>query len=143
MTGRGRPVPAISAGRARGAVKGRHRTFHILPMERWAAWRGGPRDAAYEPEGFAGDGFVHCTDAPDDLVAVANLHYAADSRPYVVLELDLGKAGVPWRYDDAERQFPHVYGALPGACVVRFAPFHRGADGRFVAIGPMEPVTLG
>lgn len=125
------------------AVTGSHRTLHMLPVERWVAWRDGPRDASYEPEGYAGEGFVHCTDAPAVLVAVANLHYAADPRPYVVLELDLGRAGVPWRYDDAERRFPHVYGALSGACVTRVAPFHREADGRFTAIGPMEPAAPG
>ncbi len=126
-----------------GAVTRSHRTLHMLPVERWTAWRDGPRDASYEPEGFARDGFVHCTDAPDDLVAVANIHYAADPRPYVVLELELEMAGAPWRYDDAQRRFPHVYGALSAACVVGVGPFHREADGRFAAIGPMEPVTLG
>lgn len=126
-----------------GAEPPAHRTLHMLPLERWAAWRDGPPDARYEPEGFAADGFVHCTDLPGDLVAVANLHYAADPRPYVVLQLELGRAGAPWRYDDAERRFPHVYGPLAPACVTGVAPFRRGSDGRFTAIGSQEEVASG
>ncbi len=130
-----------AAGRsAEIPATGPHRTLHLLPVERWAAWRDGSPDARYEPDGFAGDGFVHCTDAPGDLVIVANVHYVEDLRPYVVLELELGQAGAPWRYDDPERRFPHVYGALSRACVVGVAPMRREPDGRFTAIGPMEPL---
>lgn len=120
-----------------------HRTLHMLPTESWAAWREGPTDARYEPDGFAADGFVHCTDAAADLVDVANLHYAADPRPYVVLELELSLDRTPWRYDDPERRFPHVYEALSRACVVGVAPIRRESDGRFTAIGPMEQAAPG
>lgn len=110
-------------------------TFHMLAAERWAAWCDGPPDAPYEPEGYAADGFVHCTDGADQMVATANRHYRSDARPFVVLELDLGAVVAPWRYDDANRRYPHIYGPLRRACVRSVAPLLRAPDGSFTAIG--------
>jgi transcription elongation factor GreA len=118
----------------------RHLALHMLPAERWQAWRDGPPDAVYEPEGFARDGFVHCTEDPALLVAVANERYQSDPRPQVVLRLDLDVAGAPWRYDDQGRRFPHVYGPLARSCVVGVALFERDPDGRYRRIGPMASV---
>ncbi len=117
-----------------------HRTLHLLPAERWAAWRDGPADTRYEPEAFEAYGFIHCTDDAADLLDVADRFYADETRPLVVLELELVLAGAPWRYDDAERRYPHVYGSLSRACVLGVAAVERDAFGRFVAIGPMTPV---
>jgi len=44
-------------------------TLHMLPADRWAAWRDGPVGARYEPEGFAADGFVRCTDGAEQMGA--------------------------------------------------------------------------
>jgi uncharacterized protein (DUF952 family) len=107
----------------------------MLAADRWAAWRDGPSDALYEPDGYAADGFVHCTDGARQMVATANRHYRSDPRPFVVLELDLSAAGAPWRYDDAKRRYPHIYGPLRRACVRSVAPFLRAPDGSFTAIG--------
>ncbi len=116
------------------AAGGPH-TFHLLAAERWAAWRDGPLDASYEPEGYATDGFVHCTDGADQTVATANRHYRSDPRPFVVLELDLGAVGARWRYEDPNRRYPHIYGPLRRACVRSVAPLLRAQDGTFTAIG--------
>jgi uncharacterized protein (DUF952 family) len=107
----------------------------MLAADRWAAWRDGPSDALYEPDGYAADGFVHCTDGAGQIVATANRHYRSDPRPFVVLELDLSAAGAPWRYDDARRRYPHIYGPLRRACVRSVAPLLRAPDGSFTAIG--------
>ncbi len=123
-------------------------TFHMLAAERWAVWRDGPPNALYEPEGFAADGFVHCTDGAGQTVATANRHYRSDPRPFVVLELDLGAVGAPWRYEDANRRYPHIYGPLRRACVRSVAPLLRAADGSFTAfggasiVGPDAPSVL-
>ena len=114
-------------------------TLHMLPAHRWAAWRDGPDDARYEPEGFVADGFVHCTDGTDQMIATANRHYRADPRAFVVLELDLAAVGAPWRYDDAARRYPHVYGPLVRAGVRSAAAFLRAPDGEFTRIGEASP----
>ncbi len=111
----------------------------MLPADRWAAWRDGPAGVRYEPEGFAADGFVHCTDGAEQMVATANRHYRADRRAFVVLELDLASVGAPWRYDDTGRRYPHVYGPLARAGVRSAAPFHRAPDGMFTTIGEASP----
>lgn len=123
----------MAGGRA--AERGGSPTFHMLTAERWAAWRDGPSDASYVPDGYAADGFVHCTDGTEQMIATANRHYRADPRPFVVLELDLAAVGAPWRYDDSKRRYPHIYGPLRRACVRSVAPLLRAPDGGFTAIG--------
>ena len=124
----------MAGGRTAQRGGGPH-TFHMLAADRWAAWRDGPSYALYEPDGYAADGFVHCTDGARQMVATANRHYRSDPRPFVVLELDLSAAGAPWRYDDSKRRYPHIYGPLRRACVRSVAPFLRSPDGSFTAIG--------
>jgi uncharacterized protein (DUF952 family) len=114
-------------------------TLHMLPADRWAAWRDGPAEARYEPEGFAADGFVHCTDGAEQMTATANRHYRADPRAFVVLELNLAAIDAPWRYDDAGRRYPHVYGPLARASVRSAGPFLRAPDGTFMTIGQASP----
>jgi uncharacterized protein (DUF952 family) len=115
----------------------------MLAADRWAAWRDGPSDALYAPDGYAADGFVHCTDGAGQIVATANRHYRSDPRPFVVLELDLSAAGAPWRYDDAERRYPHIYGPLRLACVRSVARLLRGPDGIFTGIGEASTARRG
>jgi uncharacterized protein (DUF952 family) len=66
------------------------------------------------------------------MVDTANRFYAADPRPFVVLTLDLDALSVPWRYDDPEQRFPHVYGPLDPAAVIAVTRIARTADGTFL-----------
>ena len=103
-------------------------TLHLVPEATWDA-----HDPAtpYLPAAYADDGFVHCTDGDDEMVAVANRFYAADSRPFLLLTLDLERTGSPWRFDDPDRRYPHVYGPIDPASVVKVRRMDRTADGRF------------
>ncbi len=112
-----------------------HRTLHLLPAAAWEAWRAAPPGTRREPDGFAEEGFVHCTDGAEEMVVVANRHYAAEPGSYVVLELDLGALDVPWRYDDPACLYPHVYGTLPLGAVTAVAPMERTVAGRFMRVG--------
>ena len=114
-------------------------TLHMLPVDRWVAWRDEPAHARYEPEAFAADGFVHCTDGAEQMVATANRHYRADPRAFVVLELDLAAVGAPWCYEDAGRRYPHVHGPLARASGRSAAAILRGLDGVFTSIGEASP----
>ena len=122
------------------AVTGARYTLHLLPAARWQAWQAAPADERYAPDAFAADGFIHCTDGSDEMVAVANRFYAADPGPFVVLSIDLGALDVPWRFDDPEGLYPHVYGTLPRAAIRDVAPIERAADGSFATVGPATPV---
>ena len=103
-------------------------TLHLVPEATWDA-----HDPAtpYLPAAYAEDGFVHCTDGDDEMVAVANRFYAADPRPFLLLTLDLERTGSPWQFDDPERRYPHVYGPIDPASVVAVRRMDRTDDGRF------------
>lgn len=105
-------------------------TRHILPEVDWP--RAGQR---YAPASLEDEGFIHCTNGMDRLLEVANLFYRTDLRPYLCIEIDLSAVDVPWRYDDPEEVFPHIYGPLDTSAVVAVGPMSRAADGTFLA-GP-------
>ena len=117
-----------------GDVEG-HVTLHLLPAERWAAWRADRDPAArYVPAAFDGEGFVHCTDGDEAMLAVANRFYADEPGAFVVLDLDLARVGAPWRYDEPGSPYPHVYGPLRRDAVRAVRAVER-AGGRFVGYG--------
>lgn len=111
-----------------------NRAYHLTPAERWAA-----ADPA-EPYGapsLEDEGFVHLTHTEPELVAAANRHYTADPRPFLVLEIDLDRLTVPWRYDKEppDTRFPHAYGPLDRAAILAVHRYDRAPDGTFLGIG--------
>ena len=71
------------------------------------------------------------------MVAVANRFYRDDPRPFLLLTLDLERTGSPWRFDDPERRYPHVYGPIDPACVHRgAADAPRARTATFTGLGP-------
>jgi uncharacterized protein (DUF952 family) len=115
--------------------------LHLAPE---ADWRAIPEGAAYAPDSLRTEGFVHCTAGEELLLRVANTFYAAIPGAYVVLDVDETRltSEVRWEAplsDDplaAVAQFPHVYGPLDRAAVVRVRALQRDDSGRFVGIGP-------
>ncbi len=110
-------------------------TLHLVPEAVWLARDPGD---AYGPDGWEREGFIHCTDGDREMVAVANRFYAADPRPFVALTVDLERTGSSWRFDDAERRYPHVYGPIDPGAVVEVRRMLRDEQGRFQAVGPSE-----
>lgn len=104
-------------------------TYHMVPEEVWDAQKENP---TYTPEAFEQDGFIHCTNGLDQLVAVGNMFYTSDSRPYHVLILDVSRIESPIRYDDEGELFPHIYGPLNTSAVVGMLDVPRDADGTFL-----------
>jgi len=115
-------------------------TLHLVPEEVWLARRG---ESRYLPEGFSGEGFIHCTHGGDAVIEVGNRYYRDDPRPYLVLEVDLEHVAAPVIYEDDERRFPHIHGPLERHAVRRVRRLERAADGTFVAIGELAPEHLG
>jgi uncharacterized protein (DUF952 family) len=112
--------------------------YHLV-AEPW--FNSQPADRAYLPEAFHADGFVHLTHGLAAVLDAGNRYYTADQRPYLLLTIDLDQLSVPVRYDDPQRQFPHVYGALDRAAIVRVQRVRRDAAGRFV--GVLTDVAVG
>jgi uncharacterized protein (DUF952 family) len=106
-------------------------TWHLVPRADWDALTPGK---PLEPPSLATEGFVHCTDGDDELIATANRHYAADPQPFLALSIDLDRVGSPWRIDVAGSPYPHVYGPIPVSAVVDVVLLERVADGRFVRL---------
>ncbi|MBI4785664.1 MAG: DUF952 domain-containing protein [Chloroflexi bacterium] len=110
-------------------------TFHLVPKRYYDALDAG---ADYVPRDFARDGFIHCTDAPDEMARVANAFYKADSEPHYYLYVDKMHVRAPVRYDDAARLYPHIYGALNRDAIIAVRLAYRQSDGTFLAPEPLE-----
>lgn len=104
-------------------------TFHLLPA---ATWEGLDREAEYAPESLALEGFIHCTDGAQAVADTANRYFRQRPEPFVVLEIERGRIRAPWRYDDPQRIFTHIYGALNLDAVRRALPMPRTPDGGFL-----------
>jgi uncharacterized protein (DUF952 family) len=104
-------------------------TLHLVPE---ATWRAHDPLVPYTPAAYPEDGFVHCTDGDEAMVAVANRFYRGDPRPLLLLTIDLERTGSPWRFDDPARIYPHVYGPIDPACVLEVRRMARDAEGAFV-----------
>lgn len=107
-------------------------TFHLVPV---AAWRAADPEAAYRAASLDDEGFIHCTDGEAELLATADRHYRDDPRPFLVIELDLERVGSPWHVEDARGIYPHVFGPIDRAAIVRVRALERDPEGRFTGIG--------
>ena len=67
-------------------------TLHLLPVEAWSTAQDLP---TYVPAAYATDGFVHCTNGDEELVAVGNRYYRNDPRPYLALTIAIDKERLP------------------------------------------------
>lgn len=107
-------------------------TYHLVTVDRWAA---GDPAAPYAAASLEAEGFIHCTDGPDELMATANRHYRDDPATYVALTVDLDRAGSRWSVEDERGIYPHVFGPIDRAAITAVQRIRRDADGRFVELG--------
>jgi len=108
-------------------------TLHLVPE---AVWDAHDRGEPYLPAAYGEDGFVHCTDGDEAMIAVANRFYRDDLRAFLLLTLDLERTGSPWRFDDPSGIYPHVYGPIDTTSVTDVRRMVRGPTGRFESIAP-------
>jgi uncharacterized protein (DUF952 family) len=112
-------------------------TYHGVPEAVWNAQR---EAAAYRPERFADEGFIHTSPDPQSLADALNRHYADDRRPYLALVIDLDRVTAPWRISPRPGlgvDFPHIHGPLNRDAVIAIVSVPRSATGRFL---PPRPV---
>ena len=110
-------------------------TYHLVPEEVWSRYR---HSDEYIPDAFEHDGFIHCTNGLQELVAVGNRYYTADHRPYRALILRTDTISSPVRYDDPDEIFPHIYGPLNVDAVVGILSAQRDEFGKFLSFSRDE-----
>jgi uncharacterized protein (DUF952 family) len=110
-------------------------TYHLTPIDVWNQQRDG---TSYVPEAFETEGFIHTTIGLDPLLAIANMFYRDDRRPYVALILDLPAVTAAVRHDDPSGLYPHIYGSLNLGAVVGHMSARRGPNGAFLSFEPAD-----
>ncbi len=113
--------------------------LHLAEPDDWAAAvDAGTYTMSTRGRTLADEGFIHCS-RPEQVEAVANGFYA-DLDQLVVLTIDTARVGAPIRDEPpapgSDERFPHIYGPLPVAAVVRTTPWRRAPEGwRWVTPG--------
>jgi uncharacterized protein (DUF952 family) len=105
-------------------------TFHLTTRAWWeASDPSGPlRAPSLETEGF-----IHCTDGTDEMVATANRHYGEATSDFVILTVDLDRVSSRWTVEDARAIYPHIFGPIDRPAILRVMPAPRADDGAFLA----------
>ncbi|PRZ42750.1 uncharacterized protein (DUF952 family) [Antricoccus suffuscus] len=107
--------------------------FHLAHRSEWEA---GHYETSTRGVTLQEEGFTHCAFV-DQLAGVAERFYADDPEELVVLEIDLDKlaaAQAELRIEEAPgtaERFPHIYGPIPPAAVVRVRPARFDESGTF------------
>jgi uncharacterized protein (DUF952 family) len=95
-------------------------------------WEAAQASGFFASADLAAEGFIHCCTA-QQVAAVANRYYQGQET-LVLLEIDETQVHVPLKWEDltnAGELFPHVYGRIPRAALVRCLVFKPDRDGRF------------
>jgi uncharacterized protein (DUF952 family) len=103
--------------------------YHLVPAD---SWESASEAEFFRPASLEDEGFVHLTHDDADLIDVANRYYREDPRPFVVLGIFLPRLTAPWRYDGDPR-YPHVYGPIDRAAIIRVDSMLRASDGTFLS----------
>ncbi len=109
-------------------------TFHLVPKSYFDAL---DADADYLPTAYPQDGFIHCTDDPQEMARVANLFYRAEPPPHLYLYIDKDRVKSPVRYDDEANKYPHIYGPLNRDAIVAMREAGRDGGGDFLPPAPL------
>jgi uncharacterized protein (DUF952 family) len=105
------------------------RLFHITSRAEWDAAQAA---GEYRPQGFAREGFVHCSYA-HQVIRTANKYYRG-VHGLVLLEIDparLTSRVVEENLEGGSELFPHVYGPLSASSVAAIHAFSCEDDGSF------------
>ncbi|MFI5066276.1 MAG: DUF952 domain-containing protein [Streptosporangiales bacterium] len=102
-----------------------------------ADWERARRDGAYRVSTrgrtLDQEGFIHASTAAQ-VAPVANAFYADHDGPLLLLTLDPGRIGADIRWEPVPGHadpFPHIYGPIPVAAVIRAVPLEPGPAGQF------------
>lgn len=99
------------------------RIYHLATESDWAlALRTGSYTTSTRGVTLEQEGFLHAS-REDQWRGVLARYHADVEEPLLLLEIDTDLLDVPWREDPVgDDTYPHVYGALSPAAVVRAEP---------------------
>ena len=114
--------------------------FHITEV---ATWQMAANDKVFDTlspgASRAEVGFIHASFAWQ-IERVANLIYASNDEPLLLLRVDPDRLDVPVRVetmDDYPEPFPHIYGPIPVEAVVEVLAFER-SEGKYELPFPLD-----
>ena len=112
--------------------------YHIVPK---SELQRGLSEDHYVPDRFSLDGFVHCADRLDVVLAVAADYFSDTSEPLLVLQIDPARlshrvvfevaaplAGGGDLHLGMRDQFPHIYGPVDVAAIMGVGFLQRHAE---------------
>lgn len=103
--------------------------YHLVPRRFYDKQT---KNAVYLPKPFTQEGFIHCTKQAAEMANVANRFYKNEPGPHVYLYIDTRKLKAKLHYDDAAKQYPHIYGGLNHDAIVAIKPANRDKSGNFL-----------
>ena len=104
----------------------------ILHITKRVSWQAVQTGDYYHADSLGAEGFIHCS-LPSQVVGVANALYRGQ-RGLVLLVIAAERVEVEVRYEDCYatgQQFPHIYGPLNLAAVLKTVEFVPQEDGTF------------
>ena len=110
--------------------------YKILPA---ALWRDAQRDGVFRGSPIdIKDGFIHFSTS-EQAIETAAKHFAGE-HDLVLLRVDAARLGkrLKWEPSRGGALFPHLYGDLALAAVIRVDPLPLATDGRH-AFPPLDP----
>ncbi|MFO0927430.1 MAG: DUF952 domain-containing protein [Gemmataceae bacterium] len=107
------------------------RIYHLVSR---AVWEREP-DADYRVASLASEGFIHCAFGPQVAWAANRFHRQTDD--LVVLEIDPARLSSPLKCEAPAGKtelYPHVYGPINRAAVVRVHSLRRDDSGAWLFV---------
>ena len=107
--------------------------YHLTPKADWESARLTPE---HRPESLATEGFIHCSQDEAQMLGVA-IRLCASRNDLLALDVDTARMTSPVKYERSRSGglYPHIYGPLNTAAVLRVRPLLIGADGQFYVAG--------
>jgi uncharacterized protein (DUF952 family) len=106
--------------------------YHITTSAAWNSAGTDSHPQRYTPPGFAAEGFIHCSTA--ELLPLAANAYFHGRTDLILLHIDAERVLVPIKYENlagGKDLYPHIYGPLERAAVLKATPFPPDSDGTF------------
>jgi uncharacterized protein (DUF952 family) len=95
-----------------------------------ADWHAAQAAGQYTAPSLATEGFIHCS-GPHQVARTANLYFQGQGE-LLLLHIDEARLNAPLKFEPAGDQFfPHLYGPLNLAAVVRAEPLPPNAGGQY------------
>lgn len=111
--------------------------YHLVLADYWHSL---DITSPYLPQGFASEGFIHCTRGLDLLLQVANTYYRDVDGEFLLLVIDETRVSAEIKY---ESDFPHIYGPLNRDAIIATHTMPRQTGGRFELPGSIKEIEGG